>query len=278
MSEARAVVEADLSPKPERWWQKDAVWDEVRAEADRWAHLNDDPVAQRFGRDLLAADSLEAAIAMRLAAILASDAMPKDALRETFLAHAGALSDTAWRDLVAIVSRDPVAKTPLRPLSFFKGFHGISAQRLAHDMLGAGKEAFAIWLQNRVSYVMNMDIHPAAPIGHGIMVDHASGLVIGETAAVGNNVSMLHGVTLGGTGKEGGDRHPKVSDGVLIGAGAKILGNIRIGECARVAAGSVVLENVPDRTTVAGVPARVVGTSGCPEPARTMDQHFHTTD
>ena len=158
---------------------------------------------------------------------------------------------------------------------YFKGFHAIQSHRLAHWLWSMGRKDFAYYLQSRASAVFQCDIHPNARIGKGIFLDHATGLVIGETAVVEDDVSMLHDVTLGGTGKEAGDRHPKIRCGVLIGAGAKILGNIEIGHCARIAAGSVVLQSVPHNKTVAGVPAKVIGEAGCPEPARFMDHLFH---
>src|SRR5258705_7755176 len=142
-------------------------------------------------------------------------------------------------------------------------------------MWGKHRKDFALYLQSRSSAVFQVDIHPAARIGRGIFVDHATGLVVGETAVIEDDVSLLHDVTLGGTGKETGDRHPKIRHGVMIGAGAKILGNIEVGHCARIAAGSVVLKAVPHNTTVAGVPARVVGTAGCAEPSRAMDQMLY---
>ena len=161
---------------------------------------------------------------------------------------------------------------------YFKGFHAIQTHRLAHWLWNKGRKDFAYYLQSRSSAVFQTDINPAARIGRGIFLDHATGLVVGETAVIEDDVSILHGVTLGGTGKEDGDRHPKIRHGVLIGAGAKILGNIEVGHCARIAAGSVVLKPVPHNTTVAGVPAKVVGEAGCPEPSRTMDQLFQHLD
>lgn len=155
---------------------------------------------------------------------------------------------------------------------YFKGFHALQTHRFAHWLYAHGEKDFALYLQSQSSRVFGVDIHPAAKIGRGIMLDHATGIVIGETASVGDMSSLLHSVTLGGSGKETGDRHPKVGRCVLIGAGAKILGNITVGDCARVAAGSVVLKDVPAKTTVAGVPARVVGVAGCTEPGRSMNQ------
>ncbi|HEY2754922.1 MAG TPA: serine O-acetyltransferase, partial [Pseudolabrys sp.] len=147
--------------------------------------------------------------------------------------------------------------------------------RLAHWLLGKGRKDFALYLQSRSSAVFQCDINPAARIGRGIFLDHATGLVVGETAVIDDDVSILHDVTLGGTGKEHEDRHPKIHRGVMIGAGAKILGNIEVGHCARIAAGSVVIKSVPNNVTVAGVPARVVGEAGCPEPSRAMDQMLY---
>lgn len=175
-------------------------------------------------------------------------------------------------DLAAVYDRDPACKRYLEPLMYFKGFHALSTYRFAHELWLAGRRDVSLYLQSLSSKMFGVDIHPAARFGQGIMLDHATGLVVGETAVVGDNCSFLHAVTLGGSGKETGDRHPKIGNNVLIGAGAKILGNIKVGNCARVAAGSVVLADVPADTTVAGVPAKVVGSAGCSEPARTMDQ------
>ena len=160
----------------------------------------------------------------------------------------------------------------IEPILYFKGFHALQSHRFAHEMWKAGRTDFAYYLQSQSSRIFSIDIHPAAEIGRGIMFDHATGIVIGETARVGDDASILHGVTLGGSGKEAGDRHPRIGRCVMIGAGAKILGNIKVGDCARVASGSVVLKDVPAKTTVAGVPAKVVGQAGCPEPARSMHQ------
>jgi serine O-acetyltransferase len=160
----------------------------------------------------------------------------------------------------------------MEPVLYYKGFHALVTHRLAHHLWQEGRHDFALWLQSRCSAVFQTDIHPAVRIGKGVFLDHATGLVVGETALIEDDVSILQGVTLGGTGKEGGDRHPKIRRGVLIGAGAKVLGNIEVGACARIAAGSVVLKPVPSGFTVAGVPARVVGQAGCAEPSRAMDQ------
>ena len=175
-------------------------------------------------------------------------------------------------DLVAVYDRDPATSRFIDPLLYFKGFHAIQTHRLAHWLYRKGRKDFAYYLQSRSSAVFQVDINPAARMGRGIFLDHATGFVVGETAVIEDDVSILHGVTLGGTGKENEDRHPKIGRGVMIGAGAKILGNIEVGHCARIAAGSVVVKPVPNNVTVAGVPAKVVGAAGCAEPSRTMDQ------
>jgi len=174
-----------------------------------------------------------------------------------------------------VFERDPACHRLMQPLLYFKGYQAIQSYRLGHWLWQQGRKDLAYFIQMRVSEMFGVDIHPAARIGRGIMVDHAHSIVIGETAVVGDNVSMLHSVTLGGTGKEDDDRHPKIGNGVMIGAGAKVLGNIRVGNCSRIAAGSVVLEEVPPCTTVAGVPARIVGSAGCDQPSISMDQILH---
>jgi len=176
----------------------------------------------------------------------------------------------------AVYDRDPACTRFLEPVLYFKGFHALQTQRLSNWLYRRGRHDFALYLQSKASEVFQVDIHPAVPIGKGIFIDHATGVVVGSTAVIEDDVSILQNVTLGGTGKETGDRHPKIRRGVLIGAGAKILGNIEIGHCSRVAAGSVVLQPVPPNATVAGVPARVVGRAPCAEPARSMDHRLET--
>lgn len=194
-------------------------------------------------------------------------------LFQTAYADAPRLVEQAACDLEAIVTRDPAAGGQYaQPFLFFKGFHALQCYRVAHWLWGHERRTLAMFFQNKISELFAVDIHPAARIGCGILFDHATSLVIGETAVVEDNVSILHEVTLGGTGKEQGDRHPKVREGVLIGAGAKILGNIEIGKGAKIGAGSVVLNPVPAHTTVVGVPAKVVGTTGAVDPALLMDQ------
>jgi serine O-acetyltransferase len=182
------------------------------------------------------------------------------------------LGDAFRADLMAVAKRDPACSRLIEPLLYFKGFHALETYRVAHHLWQAGRKDFALYLQSLTSRFLQVDIHPAAVIGKGIMFDHATGIVIGETAVIGDNCSLLHGVTLGGTGNERGDRHPKIGSGVMMGSGAKILGNIKVGDCVRVAAGSVVLHDVPPRRTVAGVPAHDIGPAGCEEPAVLMDQ------
>jgi serine O-acetyltransferase len=252
----------------------DPLWGQIRREALD-AAAQDIAIAGFLDEAILRAPSLEHAIIARVASRLGRKTVPQELIIEAFgeaLAVDAAIADAFRADLLAVADRDPACTRMMEPLLYFKGFHALQAHRLAHAMLKAGRMDFALYLQSRASEVFQTDIHPAAVIGQGIFLDHATGLVVGSTAVVEDNVSMLQDVTLGGTGKATGDRHPKIRHGVLIGAGAKILGNIEVGHCARVAAGSVVLHAVPHNTTVAGVPARVVGEAGCAEPARSMDQ------
>jgi serine O-acetyltransferase len=257
----------------------DPVWTRVRDEADEAARREPE-LATFLYSSVLHHDSLEAAVVHRLAARLDHAEVSAELIRQVY---ADALDDDpdigqAFRaDIVATIDRDPAAHRYIDPLLYFKGFHAIQTHRLAHWLWKKGRKDFALYLQSRSSSVFQTDINPNARIGRGIFLDHATGLVVGETATIDDDVSILHGVTLGGTGKENEDRHPKIRRGVLIGAGAKILGNIEVGHCARVAAGSVVLKPVPNNTTVAGVPARVVGTAGCAEPSRAMDQMLYDT-
>ncbi|MBI4725253.1 MAG: serine O-acetyltransferase, partial [Rhodomicrobium sp.] len=224
---------------------------------------------------------LEHAICHRLAQRLDHDDINADLIRQTFLSIVESEPEygTIMRaDLAAVYDRDPACSRLIDPLLYFKGFHALETHRFSHSLWHRGRRDFALYLQSQSSRVFGIDIHPAAKIGQGIMFDHGSGIVIGETAEIGDNSSLLHSVTLGGSGKEAGNRHPKVGRGVMIGAGSKILGNIHIGDCARVAAGSVVLKDVPPKTTVAGVPARVVGEAGCSQPSRMMDQLLQGTE
>jgi len=218
--------------------------------------------------------SIERALSYRFSMKLASGEMSEQILREIADEAYAAdpdLGAAARADLMAVYDRDPACHRYLQPLLFFKGYQAVQAYRVGHWLWKVGRIDLSYFVQMRVSEVFGVDIHPAAKVGRGIMIDHAHSIVIGETAVVGDNVSMLHSVTLGGTGKEDGDRHPKIGNGVLIGAGAKVLGNITVGHCSRIAAGSVVLHDIPPMKTVAGVPARIVGESGCDQPSVRMD-------
>ncbi|MFN3936655.1 MAG: serine O-acetyltransferase [Gemmobacter sp.] len=254
----------------------DPVWDRIRREAEEAVQV-EPLLGGLIHGSLLHHPSLERALCYRFSLKLASAEMSEQILREIAEeAYAGdeTLGQAARADIVAVLERDPACHRMIQPILFFKGFQSVQAYRVAHWLWRGGRRDMAYFVQMRMSEVFGVDIHPAARIGKGLMIDHAHGIVIGETAVVGDNVSMLHSVTLGGTGKEHGDRHPKIGDGVLIGAGAKVLGNIRVGHCSRIASGSVVLADVPPCVTVAGVPARVVGEAGCAQPAVTMDHRI----
>ncbi|MGV6812479.1 MAG: serine O-acetyltransferase [Brevirhabdus sp.] len=255
----------------------DPVWTRIREEAE--AAVRQEPlIGGMIHANILHHQTFEDAIAYRVALKLGSGEMSEQLLREIadeMLAADIALGEAARADLVAHVERDPACHRFIQPLLYFKGFQAVQAYRVAHALWKARRRDLAYFVQMRTSEVFGIDIHPAARIGKGLMIDHAHSIVIGETAVVGDNVSLLHSVTLGGTGKEEEDRHPKIGDGVLIGAGAKVLGNIRVGNRSRIAAGSVVLNEVPRCKTVAGVPAKIVGEAGCDQPSVTMDQLLH---
>ncbi len=226
-------------------------------------------------------DRLEDALIFRLATRLDHADVSAFRIREAFgmaLENNPEIGEAMRVDLAATIERDPAVERAVVPILYFKGFHALQTHRFANSLQIEGRRDFALYLQSRSSQVFQVDINPAVKIGRGIMFDHGTGIVIGETATIGDNTSVLQGVTLGGTGKESGDRHPKVGADVLIGAGAKILGNIKIGRGARVAAGSVVLKDVPAHKTVAGVPAKIVGSSGCSKPGCDMDQMLASTE
>ena len=253
-----------------RLWQM--IVDEVTKQAA------DEPELVTYFHDaVLSHNSLEAALAYNLALKLDSNILSAMTIRQVFteaLTTDSDITDKMCRDLAAYVERDPACDQYSLPLLYFKGFHALQIYRIAHWLWSNDRKSLALYLQNRVSEIFAVDIHPAAQIGAGIMIDHATGLVVGETTVIGDNVSILHSVTLGGTGAQAGDRHPKIHCGVLIAAGAKILGNIEVGEGAKIGAGSLVLEPVPAHTTVAGVPAKIVGHPTEAEPAREMDQRI----
>ncbi|MBI1416693.1 MAG: serine O-acetyltransferase [Limimaricola sp.] len=255
----------------------DPVWSRICEEAS--AAIRAEPLmGGLIHSGVLHHASMERALAYRFSLKLASGEMSEQILRE--IADEAYDSDptlgaAARADLAAVYDRDPACHRLMQALLYFKGYQAVQAYRVGHRLWQQGRHDLAYFIQMRVSETFGVDIHPAAKIGRGIMIDHAHSIVVGETAVIGDNVSMLHSVTLGGTGKEDGDRHPKIGDGVLIGAGAKVLGNITVGHCSRIAAGSVVLESVPPCKTVAGVPARIVGEAGCDQPSVVMDQILH---
>jgi serine O-acetyltransferase len=258
----------------------DPVWSRIRDEAEEIAR-REPALASFIYSTVLHHDTLEAAVVHRVTERLDHADVSAELIRQAYgeaLADEPALGIAFRADIVATFDRDPATDRLLEPVLYFKGFHAIQTHRLANWLWRKSRKDFAYYLQSRSSSVFQTDIHPAAPIGRGIFLDHATGLVVGETAVIEDDVSILHEVTLGGTGKDHGDRHPKIRRGVMLGAGAKIIGNIEIGQCARVAAGSVVLKSVPCNTTVAGVPAKVIGEAGCPEPSRAMDQMFLPMD
>lgn len=254
----------------------DPVWTEIRTAAATLA-ASEPVLASLLYATVLNQSRLEDALAYLLSQRLSTVETPALAMQQ--LIEAAFQDDpdigAALRcDLVAVYERDPACKALLEPLLYFKGFHALQGYRIANWLLRRGRRGLALYLQSRISEVFDVDINPAARIGRGIFIDHGAGVVVGETAVIEDGVSLLQGVSLGGTGKETGDRHPKIRKGVLIGAGASVLGNIEIGECARIGAGSVVLANVPAHCTAAGVPAKIVGCAGSDAPARDMQQQF----
>lgn len=250
------------------------LWEKIVAVA--WEEAGREPrMASMLEEIVLSRSDLSSSIAVRLAQRLCCNDFPREELESLILSvieNSPEVISCIAADLQAVVERDPASHTPLTPLLFYKGFHALCTYRIAHILWKNERQLPALLLQSLSSEVFGIDIHPAAQMGCGIMLDHGTGIVIGETAIVENNVSMLHEVTLGGTGKEFCDRHPVVRSGVLIGAGAKVLGRVEIGESAKIAASSVVLDDVRSHTTVAGVPAVEVGVSGQDEPAFFMQQ------
>jgi serine O-acetyltransferase len=256
----------------------DPVWARVREEAAEIA-AHEPPLASFIFATVLNHDTLEQAVAQRIADRLEHPSLSGELIRQAYdelIEADGTFGEAIRADIVAVAERDPATTRYVEPVLYYKGFHALQAHRLAHFLWNRGRKDFALYLQSRSSSVFGVDINPATRIGRGVFIDHGTGIVIGQTAVIEDDVSILQDVTLGGTGKERGDRHPKIRRGVLLAAGAKVLGNIEVGACSRVAAGSVVLKPVPPNTTVAGIPARVVGKSDCAEsaPARTMDHLF----
>jgi serine O-acetyltransferase len=260
-----APAEVDLSA---------TLWARLRQETED-AFARERALAPIFANSILNRPSFEDAVIHRISARLGNEIVPAYLVNDLFgQAVAGdEMIGAGFRaDIVAVLDRDPACERLIEPLLYFKGFHAIQTHRLAHWLWTNDRRDFALYLQSQSSGVFQTDIHPAAVFGKGIFLDHATGLVVGATSVIDDDVSILQNVTLGGTGNETGDRHPKVRRGVMIGAGAKILGDIEIGACSLIAAGSVVMHPVPPNTTMAGVPARAVGTAGCAEPSRSMNQ------
>jgi serine O-acetyltransferase len=254
----------------------DPVWTKIR-EAAQTAAAAEPVLAGTLHATILSQPKFENALSYHLARLAGTTEVPAALIRQVFdeaLTADPGIGLAARADIIAVVERDPACTSHLDPLLWFKGYHALQTSRVAHWLWLQGRQTLAHFLQSRASALFGLDIHPGARIGKSIFIDHGTGVVIGETAVVEDGVSMLHGVTLGGTGKERGDRHPKVRRGVLLGAGAKVLGNIEIGACAKIAAGSVVLEPVPAGCTAAGVPARIIGCVDVPEPALEMDQRI----
>jgi serine O-acetyltransferase len=252
---------------------RSGVWTTLREEAAQAAR-SEPSLASLLNAVILSHGDLANALSFQLARKLGDAELGAMTVREIFAetyAAEPSLVAAAEADLQAVRERDPAAKGYVQAFLFYKGFLALQTQRVAHRLWRQGRETLALHFQSRMSELFQVDIHPNAKIGKGVFMDHATGVVIGETAVIGDEVSMLHGVTLGGTGAQRGDRHPKIGRGVLLGAGAKVLGNIQIGEFAKIASGSVVLKPVPPHCTAAGVPARLVNCPSCEEPARTMD-------
>ena len=260
--------------------QVDPIWSALREQAEEFVS-REPAIAGLAHGTILQHDRLEDALAYLLAAKIGGEGVTPMLAREVFEEAMKAdpeIGAAVRADLSAVFERDPACHSYAQAFLFFKGFHSLQSHRIAHWLYKHNRAPFAYFIQSRVSELFAVDIHPNARIGRGIFMDHATGIVIGETAVVDDDVSMLHGVTLGGTGKEHEDRHPKIRRGVLLGAGAKVLGNIEVGEYSRVAAGSVVLKPVPPNCTVAGVPAKEVGCAGCDRPSQAMDQVIREPD
>ena len=260
-------------PKLEIVAQRSGCWSDLRASAE--AAARDEPhLASQMSAVILSHDDLASALSFQIGRKLGDSELDpmsvREVCRDAFAADRSIVL-AAEADLQAVAERDPAIKTLLQPFLYFKGFQALQAWRVSHWLWTEGRETLAFHFQSRISELFQVDIHPAAKLGSGLFFDHGTGIVIGETAVVGDEVSMLHAVTLGGTGADRGDRHPKIGKGVLLGAGAKVLGNITVGDYAKVASGSVVLKPVPAGCTVAGVPARLVNCPTEAMPARTMD-------
>ena len=258
----------------------DPIWTALRQQAEAMAG-REPTLAGFVHATILQHERLEQALSYHLARKLGGEDLSPLAVREMFddaVADDPQLGQAVRADLSAVFERDPACHSYVDAFLFYKGFHALESHRIAHWLWNAGRKAMALFLQSRVSQLFAVDIHPAARMGRGIMLDHATGIVIGETAVVEDDVSIMQDVTLGGTGKEAGDRHPKIRRGVLLSLGAKILGNIEVGEYSRVGAGSVVLKSIPPGCTAVGVPARLVNCAGAARPSQEMDQMIDEQD
>lgn len=261
------------TPRLEAVPQAPDLWGQLRLAAEQ-ASRDEPDLASQMNAVILSHGNLGAALSFQIARKLGDAELGAMTVREVCLAAFEAdpgIVAAAEADLQAVEERDPAIRSLLQPFLYFKGFQALQGWRVAHWLWREGRETLALHFQSRISELFQVDIHPGAQLGAGLFLDHGTGIVIGETAVVGDEVSMLHAVTLGGTGAERGDRHPKIGKGVLLGAGAKVLGNITVGDYAKVASGSVVLKPVPAGCTVAGVPARLVNCPTDATPARTMD-------
>ncbi|XP_078447480.1 putative serine acetyltransferase 1 [Wolffia australiana] len=268
-----------MEEETEEW-----VWRQIRAEV-RGDAESEPALASYLYATVLSHGTLARSLAFHLANRLSSPTLLPTLLYDIFVQafdDSPALVGAAVADLRAARARDPACGSFSRCLLNYKGFLAVQAHRVSHLLWASGRRALALALQSRISEVFAVDIHPAARLGRGVLMDHATGVVIGETAVVGDNCSILHGVTLGGTGKAGGDRHPKIGHGVLIGAGATVLGNVRIGDGAKVGAGSLVMIDVPPRSTAVGNPAKIVGVASGPasgdDPGVSMDHTSFISD
>ncbi len=254
----------------------DPLWETIRSEA-RLVASQEPLMSDFFETALLQHQSLQQALCYNLSQQLHSSVVSAEVVAEVIdqaMRSDASICDAARSDIHACFDRDPACDNHFMPILYFKGFQALQLYRVAHWLWQQSREVLALYFQSQISEVFTVDIHPAARLGCGIMIDHATGLVIGETAVVGDNVSILHSVTLGGSGCTKGSRHPTIGDGVMISAGAKILGNVTVGEGVKVGAGSLVLESVPAHVTVAGVPAKVIGAPREALPALEMDQYL----